>query len=186
MTLDTANTSALLSTIVDPQVKSLFEKIIDELNTNVSGDTTVSSDLDTAEATIDDLETMLTAVLSGDIALSVTPATLGSSAATINAGIAGDGFSREVDCAVVDGSGNVLTYFNGSLPVAVSVSTNGTEAANIGGASSLTFVDGEASITINYTGTWVAADTCTLTLGSTSSIAGKTVADDTSIDTVVA
>ena len=125
-------------------------------------------------------------ILAGDVAISVDPETVGSSAAAVTTAIAGDGFSRDVDVSIVDSDGNILP-FNGSLPVAVAVVTVGDGTAAIEGSlTSLTFVDGEASVQINYTGTWAAADTCTLTVGSSSSIAGTSVADATSVDTLVA
>lgn len=133
------------------------------------------------------LETYLKAVLDSDLVLNVTPATLGSSAEAVNTAIAGDGFTRDVVCKLVDGNGDALTYFNGSLPISIAVDTAGTGDASLPeNATSLTFVEGVATTTITYTGAWAEADTSTFTLGNTSSIAGVSLANKTSVDTLIA
>jgi hypothetical protein len=157
---------------------SNLETLLLEIATALTG---ITEDVGELEGMAASLQLMV----SGDMALECDPETLGSSAAAVNAAIAGDGFSREVTVSLVDTEGNKLIAFNGTLPVGVATSSNGTEAANIDEATTLTFVEGEASITINYTGSWAAADTCTLTVGDTSSILGYPVLDATSVDTLV-
>jgi hypothetical protein len=156
-----------------------LESIIAEI---VGNQNTIASDLGTAEGNIGFISDML----SGDMTILVDPETLGSSATTINAGIGDDGFTRDVSIELQNTDGDALVPFNGTLPVDVATSSNGSEAADIDNATTVTFVNGVASITINYTGTWVEADTCTLTVGDTSTILGYSVADATSVDTVIA
>lgn len=128
---------------------------------------------------------LLQGIVNGDFSLSVTPATLGSSAGAVNTAIAGDGFTRTVVCKVLDGGDEAVRGFNTTLPVAVVATTAGDGDATISGAT-LTFTEGVASIVITYTGTWAEADTCVFTLGNTSEIAGVSVADKTSTDTLIA
>ena len=132
---------------------------------------------------VDDLIALTSKLLNGDFALSVSPVTLISSAAEVATAIAGDGFTRDVVCNVVDKEGEVITGYSGSLPVAVVATTAGDGDASLESAS-LDFVSGTATAVITYTGTWASEDVCTFTLGSTSSIGGKAVADKTSIDTL--
>lgn len=141
----------------------------------------VQSELDTVNSELD----LVNSMLSGDIVLAVSPVTLGSSAEAVNTAIAGDGFSRDVVITLKNTEGSYLP-FNGTLPVSIGSSTDGDGVADIDSATTVTFVNGLASITINYTGTWTATDTCTLTVGNTSSILGYSVANKTSIDTLVA
>ena len=139
---------------------------------------------DAAISTQVELDT-LNDLISGDIVLAVSPVTLGSSAAAVNTAIAGDGFSRDVAITLKNTAGDLLP-FNGSLPVSIASVTDGDGVADIDSATTVTFVNGSASITVNYTGTWAAADTCTLTVGNTSSILGYSVANKTSVDTLIA
>lgn len=132
-----------------------------------------------------DLVQLVHNLLEGNFALSATPATLGSSATDITTAIAGDGFTRDVECSVVDSDGNVIKEYNGTLPIAVAVVTAGDGDATLE-EDTLTFVDGEATATITYTGTWAEDDTCTFTLGNSSTIGGTAVANKTSVDTVIA
>lgn len=138
-------------------------------------------ELDLVEANI----RKMTNMLSGNMLFVASPPTLGSSAEAVNTAIAGDGFSRTVDIYLTNNLGEVLP-FNGTAPVSIASNTTDDGVADINNATTVTFVDGVSSIVINYTGTWTAADTCTLTVGNTSSILGYSVANKTSIDTLVA
>lgn len=125
--------------------------------------------------------------LSGDMVLVATPATLGSSAAAVNAAIGGAGakFSRDIVIKLQDAAGNVHSWFNGTFAIAAAkVSTSGVVAI-AGGLSVATFVNGVATITLNYTGTWAAADTQTFTVTGSTKL-GYTIADKTSKDTLAA
>jgi hypothetical protein len=124
------------------------------------------------------------AAINGGIALSLSPATLGSSAAAVNTAIGGDGFTRDVAIQLLDGDSEIVRS-NGSFAIAATKdSTSGTVTIE-DDLTSINLVDGEATVTLVYAGTWADADTCTLTVtGGT--VAGNTVADKTSVDTLVA
>lgn len=126
--------------------------------------------------------------LSGDIVLVLIPDTLGSSAAKIATAVAGDAekFVRTVKFELKDAAGNVHTWFNGEIAITIAETTAGDGAAAIAdSATKVTLVEGVGSIDIEYTGTWAAADTSTLTT-TQRDIAGVTIAAKTSVDTVVA
>lgn len=136
---------------------------------------------------VDYLKNYVNSIVNENLALEVTPAVLGSSAEVVNTAIGGTGFERSVECKVVNGSGEALTYFNGTLPISVEVTTAGTgDATIVDSATEATFVNGIALVTIDYTGAWAGEDTCTFTLGNTSKIAGVTLDNVTSVDTLIA
>lgn len=129
----------------------------------------------------------LQAILAGDFALSVSPATLGSSAAAVNAAIASDAekFTREVTIKLVNGEGDVIRT-NRSFAIAASEDTAGDGVLGIAeDADSVELVNGEATVVLEYTGTWADEDTATLTVTG-GEVAGKSVANKTSVDTLVA
>lgn len=126
--------------------------------------------------------------LSGDVVLVLGPAALGSSATVINAAIAGEAekFVRTVTFTVKNAAGDTLTFFNGDVAITVTPDTvgDGTAAAE-DSATKVTLVNGVGSVNIEYTGTWAAADTCTLTT-TTRDIAGVATGAKTSVDTLIA
>lgn len=124
--------------------------------------------------------------MSGDIAVRVTPATLGSSAAAVTAAIAGaaEKFTRNVLVELVNAAGTVHAWFNGTLAVAGSETTAGDGTADTS-EETVTMVNGVGTCTLEYIGAWAAADTATVTVtGGT--ILGYTVANKTSVDTLIA
>jgi hypothetical protein len=124
--------------------------------------------------------------LSGSLVLVLDPATLGDSAAAVATAIAGDGFSRDVVVELQDANGDLQDWFSGTRAIAVADVTagNGTSAIK-DSATTVQFVNGRGVVTIDYVGTWAAADTNTLTVtGGT--ILGYTVSNKTSVDTLVA
>lgn len=126
--------------------------------------------------------------LAGDIVLSVTPATLGSSAAKIATAIAGTAkkFVRTVKFELKDAAGNIHTWFNGDVDLTIVEVTAGDGVSVIAeSATKVSLVEGVGSIDIEYTGVWAAADTSTLTT-TQRDIAGVTITAKTSVDTVVA
>lgn len=126
--------------------------------------------------------------MSGDITLVLTPATPGSSAAKVAAAIAGTAgkFVRTVTFELKDAAGNVHTWFNGDISLSITETTAGDGVAAIAGsATKVSLVEGVGSIDIEYTGTWAAADTSTLTT-TQRDIAGVTITAKTSKDTLVA
>jgi len=123
--------------------------------------------------------------LSGDMALAVSPATLGSKASTVNAAIGSNGkFVRQVTIQLQTATGELHDWFNGTFAVAVAKTGSGTVAL-AGGITSATFVNGVATVSLEYTGTWAAADTTTLTVTGGTKL-GYTINNKTSVDTLIA
>ena len=124
--------------------------------------------------------------MAGEIALVVSPATLGNSAADINAAIVTDDkFVRQVKVELkASAEGAVHQWFTGSFSAAVAKTGDGTVAIADEG-DSVELENGVGYVDIEYTGTWAAADTCTLTItGGT--VMGYSVSNKTSVDTLVA
>lgn len=124
--------------------------------------------------------------LSGDMLLVVSPATLASSAAAVNAAIGGAAakFTRQVVVELQAANGERHDWFDGTFAIAATKSSSGTIA--IAGALSVaTFVNGRATITLEYTGTWTAADTATFTITGGAKL-GYTISNKTSVDTLAA
>ena len=118
----------------------------------------------------------LKAMMDEDIVLACTPATLGTASTPANAD-----FSRVVAVTVKNANGDAILY-NGSLGVAATFVTDGNGEANIlASATTMDFVNGVGSVTVEYSGTWATADVQTLTVSG--SIAGKAVSA-TSVDTI--
>ena len=134
------------------------------------------------------LSDLMKLAMSGDMVLKCTPTTAGSSAATVAADIAGGAgkFVRNVVVTLETAAGAVHTWFSGKRDAAAAVVTAGDGTAAItGSATDITFVAGSVTVAIDYTLTWAAADTCTLTVtGGT--LLGYAVADKTSVDTLIA
>lgn len=123
----------------------------------------------------------LAGALSGDLVIHVSPATLGSSAATINAG----SFSRDVAVELRNAAGARHVWFSGTLSVAVADVTAGSGTSAVAdSATTVELTNGAGSVTIDYSGTWAAADTQTTTISGT--VLGKSLTSQTSVDTVVA
>ena len=124
--------------------------------------------------------------LSGDIALACSPAATGSSAAAVAAAIAGTAskFTRTVTVSLVTAAGDVHSWFSGTRDIAaarVGAGTIGIAAS----ATAVTFVNGVATVVLEYTGTWAAENTATLTVtGGT--LYEFTIENATSVDTLVA
>lgn len=124
--------------------------------------------------------------ISGDMVLSVSPATLGSSAAAVTAAIGGAAgkFTRTVTIKLQTAAGQVHEWFQGTFAIAASKTGSGTIAI-AGGLSSATFVNGVATVTLEYTGAWASTNTATLTVTGGTKL-GYTISDKTSVDTLVA
>ena len=120
-------------------------------------------------------------LLLNNLALAIEPETLGTEITEANAE---GGFTRDVKVAIVNSAGETRKYFNGKFAVSVAKeSTAGT--VSIDGATEIELVEGEATITITYGGTWEANDTCTLTVGTDAKVAGIALVAKTSVDTLV-
>lgn len=122
--------------------------------------------------------------LSGDLVLAVTPATLGSSAAAVTTAISGAGFFRTVTIKLVTAANETHDWFSGTFAITIADTATGT-AAIVGGGSTATFVNGVATVVIQYTGTWASTNTATFTVTGGTKL-GYTIADKTSVDTLIA
>jgi hypothetical protein len=108
--------------------------------------------------------------MSGDMKLVCSPAALGSSAAVVNAAIAGSAgvFKRAVVVSLKTLEGDIHDWYDGPVAggiggLAFSVahtSARGTVAIDASSPSTLTA--GQAVITLDYTGTWAEGDTARL------------------------
>ena len=126
--------------------------------------------------------------IQGDMILTVTPTTTGSSASEIATAIAGENlkYTRDVVLQFETTDGIVHDWFNGDMDIAVIETTAGDGTSAIAeGTTSVTFVNGAAAVTLEYIGTWAEADTQTLTVTS-DTILGYTIANKTSVDTAIA
>jgi len=126
--------------------------------------------------------------LSGDMVFKCTPATTGSSAAAVVAAVGSTAakFVRTVTVTLETAAGEIHTWYSGSKDAAAAVVTAGDgTAALAASATAITFVNGSATATIDYTLTWAENDTCTLTVTGGTTL-GYTTADKTSVDTLVA
>lgn len=132
--------------------------------------------------------------ISGDLAIAVTPDKCGSSAAAIAAAVVGEAqkFVRTVTVKLVNSAGETLEWFNGALHITTSDVTAGDGVSAIENeATTIQFVNGVATINIEYTGVWAAEDTNTITIGkdaenNVDTIMGYVIAAKTSVDTIVA
>ena len=136
------------------------------------------------------LTDLMALAIAGDMVFKCTPTTAGSSAAAINADIddaeASNKFVRTVVVTLETAAGAVHTWYAGDRDAAAVASSNLSEACAItGGATAITFASGTATVLIDYTGAWVANDTCTLTV-TAGTLLGYTLVDKTSVDTVIA
>ena len=116
-----------------------------------------------------------------DLVIVVTPATLGSSATTINLG----SFKRTVTAQLQNAAGQRHEWYSGLLSVAVAESTfgNGTSAV-LAGATTFPLVNGIGTVEIDYSATWALNDTQTTTISGT--VLGKSLVSHTSVDTNIA
>lgn len=120
--------------------------------------------------------------MSAAAVLNVSPATLGSSAAAVTTAIAGAGFTRNVAIELRAADGTLHDWFDGTFVIGIADTAAG--AATIV-STTATFVNGRCVIVITYTGAWANTNTSTLTItGGT--LLGFTVADKTSVDTLIA
>ncbi len=129
----------------------------------------------------------LRAIISGKLEWASTK-DIENSAAAVNAAIGGDGFTQKYEFKLQDSDGNLIESFDGDVTVAAAAVTDGDGDVNIDGGASdtVTFVGGYGSVVVTYTGTWAADDTCTVTVGDSTSVAGNTVSDKDIVDTLVA
>lgn len=126
--------------------------------------------------------------LAGDLVLTCTPATPGSSAAAVTAAIGGSAakFTRTVEVSLHTAAGDIHEWFNGTFAIGIEEETVGNGTAAIAdSATVVTLVNGVGTVTIEYIGTWASGDTSALAVTGGTKL-GYTVADKTSVDTLVA
>jgi len=125
---------------------------------------------------------------SGDLAFTITDATLGTSAAAIAAGIAAaadDTYRRSITMKLVTAAGEVHTWYSGTKVIGVAENADGANVIeDTATATSVKFVNGVGTATLGYTGTWVTGKISTFTLTGGTTL-GYTTADKTSVDTIV-
>lgn len=122
---------------------------------------------------------MMAKALSGDIIWTLTPATT-TRAATTSA------FTRNVVVQLTDSAGNVHRWFNKAITTGVSIADTSTAGASTIASTTLTLVNGEATITVTGSAAaWLAAETNTLTVAALT-ILGVTAAAKTSVETITA
>jgi hypothetical protein len=123
--------------------------------------------------------TQLQKAASGDIVFVASPATKTRAATTA-------AFTRTVDISLQSADGEIHEWFNKAITSGVSVSKSSTAGAATIPSTTLTFVNGVASVVLSGTAAaWLADDTNTVTVAQ-ASIMGTTVASVTSVETIVA
>ena len=123
--------------------------------------------------------------MSGDLVLALTPATAGSSAATITSDIASDDkYVRTVLVELQTSTGKIHDWFDGTFAVSGSIVTAGTGTAPTA-TTTVTLVNGVGTIDQEYVGVWAATDTATVTATGGTKL-GYAITNKTSVDTVIA
>lgn len=117
--------------------------------------------------------------LAGDIVMVIDPETAGTSATT-------EDFTRNVVISIETAAGEIHEWVNASFATTLAIAevTAGDGVASIV-STTLTLVEGKATVVVSGTGTWAADDTNTLTV-SNITLGGVTVTAGTSVDTIVA
>jgi hypothetical protein len=114
--------------------------------------------------------------MSGDMVMVISPATV--------TGVAASGaWTRKVLVSIKSASGEVHQWLNAAYATTVSVSDASALGTATIASTTLTIVNGFASITVTGSNhAWVAAETDTLTIGNIT-VLGKTVTGGTSVET---
>lgn len=125
----------------------------------------------------------MNSAMAGDMVITLTPATLASSAAAVNAEIAlpVGKFVRTVAVELKNAAGEIHDWFTGTLSLADAEVTNGNGTGAVT-AATVAMVNGVGVATLEYIGVWAAADTQTLTV--TGTVMGNVLAAKTSVDTL--
>lgn len=113
----------------------------------------------------DDYESLMNVHMNGDVNVYVTPL-----AVDVEVGDTAGGWTRDVVITLKNKAGaEVLSWFNGKLPISLSENTVGDGVSAFSGASPVsgglvTFTDGVATVTVESSGTWAIGDTNTVTV----------------------
>lgn len=121
---------------------------------------------------------LMAKAMEGDMAFSVSPATVDRAATSA-------AWTRTVKIKLVDALGRTHTWFNKAIATGVSIGDTSSAGTATIPSTTLTFVDGEATVVVSGSAAaWVAAETNTLTVAQ-ATILGYTVASKTSVETIV-
>lgn len=118
---------------------------------------------------------MLAGAMSGDLAFSISPATVTQAPTTA-------AWTRDVYIKLVDASGKQQTWYDGTLACSIGDTSTGGTAALDTGDSTPSMVSGFATVTVKGSGAWIDEDTDTMTLAN-KTIMGYTVTGGTSVQT---
>ena len=125
---------------------------------------------------LSDLLNLMNDALCGDLAFSVSPATLASSATS-------EAWTRTVTISLVNAAGDVQKWFNKAITTGVSIADTSSAGTATIPSTTLTFVEGVATVVVSGDeAAWLAEETDTLTVAQ-ATIAGYTVAAKTSVET---
>ena len=114
--------------------------------------------------------------MSGDMVLNVSPTTVSESAGST-------GFTKTVTVTLETATGEVCSWYNGPVTLAIADTSTAGVASISPAAGSNDMTDGVLTVTLTGSAAaWVAADTATLTVSG--SIFGYTLTDATSVVTV--
>lgn len=115
--------------------------------------------------------------MAGDMVFVVTPATTTRAATSAT-------WTRTVRVELQNAAGKRHTWFNKAITSGVSIADTSTAGTASIASTTLTFVDGVASVVITGdAAAWLAAETNTLTIAA-ATIMGYTVASKTSVETI--
>ena len=126
-------------------------------------------------------ERLLNEALNGDILFVVDPVTVAPSPLTAT------GFTRTVLITVENAAGELHNWFQEAIASGVSVGDTSTAGTATIPSTTLTFVDGKASVVVTGDAQdWDDAETDTLTVEEYTGFAGQTLAEKTSVETFTA
>lgn len=121
----------------------------------------------------------ISSALSGDIVMTITPATTTRVATAAT-------WTRKVLVTFKDSKGRVHEWLNTTMATKVTAADTSTAGAASVGSANLVVVNGIAEITVTGTAAaWVAGQTNTVTIANCT-VLGVTVAGGTSVETIVA
>jgi hypothetical protein len=124
----------------------------------------------------DDMDAISSA-MSGDIIATISPATL----STAHASAA----TRIVSVTLTNTNGQVHTWCNETISAIVTSSKSSVSGTASTPSANIVFVNGVATITQTIGGTWLAADTDTITIANIPlTFINKTVTGGTSVETM--
>jgi hypothetical protein len=121
---------------------------------------------------------LMAEAMAGDMAFTVTPATVDRAATSAT-------FTRAVKVKLTDALGRTHTWFNKAIATGVSIGDTSSAGTATIPSTTLTFVDGEATVVVTGSAAaWLATETNTLTVAQ-ATILGYTIASKTSVETIV-